>query len=304
MFPDAFREHIGFSANASGVCDGTQYRACMQQAILIFALIFMTERPDDAQVLRVPGDYPRIQAAIDVAVEGSTVLVAPGHYTECLDLLGKAVTVRSEAGPDKTTINGRCGGTVVCMVHGEGANTVIEGFVLTGGVGDAGFGGYRNGGGLRIEGASPTIRRCIVTGNTADLGAAAYLVDSAATFESCWFDRNVSTHGAEIDCTSSDPRLIRCGLHDDGIAWRDVGMISIRDDCGESGACCIRDACVMATQDACEDARGLWRGGNVDCAGSPCPPPCAADVTGDGVVNMTDLLRVLDAWGWCTARVP
>ena len=89
------------------------------------------------------------------------------------------------------------------------------------------------------------------------------------------------------------------GFHEDGIAWRDAGMISIRDDCGEAGACCIRDACVMTTQDACEDARGWWRGADVDCAGGPCPSPCTADVTGDGVVNMTDLLRVLDAWGWC-----
>jgi hypothetical protein len=299
MFPDAFREHIGFSANASGVVDGVQYRPRMQHLFLLFIMYFAGGLPDEAQVLRVPSEYNSIQAAIGAAPDGSVVLVAPGRYAECIDLMGKPITVCSEAGPDLTSIVGRCGGTVVCMVHGEDASTVLEGFVITGGVGDAGHHGNRIGGGLRIEGASPTIRRCILTGNTADLGAAAYLVNSAATFDSCWFDRNVSTYGAEVDCTASEPRLIRCGVHDDGIAWRDVGVISIRDDCGEAGACCIRDACVMATQDACEDAHGLWRGADVDCAGSPCPSPCTADVTGDGVVNMTDLLGVLDAWGAC-----
>ena len=253
----------------------------------------------DAQVLRVPEEYPSIQSAIDASTSGAVVLVSPGRYRECLDLQGRMITVQSTAGADHTSIDGGCGGTTVCMISGESASTVLEGFVITGGTGDSGFNGHRIGGGLRIEGSSPTIRRCIVTGNTADVGAAAYLIDSSATFDACWFDRNVSTHGSEIDCTSSEPRLIRCGFHDDGIAWSDAGVISIRDDCGEAGACCIRDACVMTTQDACEDARGWWRGADVDCAGGPCPSPCTADVTGDGVVNMTDLLRVLDAWGWC-----
>lgn len=254
---------------------------------------------DDAQVLRVPDEYPSIQTAIDASPSGAIVLVAPGRYRECLDLQGKVITVRSEAGPDATSITGGCAGTTVCMISGESALTVLEGFVITGGTGDAGLDGRRVGGGLRIEASSPTIRGCIITGNTAELGAAAYLVDSATTFDACWFERNVSVQGSEIDCTSSEPRLLRCGFHEDGIAWRDVGVISIRDDCGEAGACCIRDACVMTTQDACEDARGRWRGADVDCAGGPCPSPCTADVTGDGVVNMTDLLAVLDAWGWC-----
>ena len=169
MFPDAFREHIGFSANASGVVDGVQYRPRMQHVFLLFIMYFAGGLPDEAQVLRVPSEYNSIQAAIGAAPDGSVVLVAPGRYAECIDLMGKPITVCSEAGPDLTSIVGRCGGTVVCMVHGEDASTVLEGFVITGGVGDAGHHGNRIGGGLRIEGASPTIRRCILTGNTADL---------------------------------------------------------------------------------------------------------------------------------------
>ncbi|MBM44606.1 MAG: hypothetical protein CMJ36_06315 [Phycisphaerae bacterium] len=256
----------------------------------------------DAQVLRVPGDHATIQSAIEAADDGDTILVAPGRHAGGIDFLGKAVELVSEGGPDVTTIHGGCGGTVICIVQGEGAGALIEGFTISGGTGDPGPGGNRIGGAFRIEESSPTIRRCILVNNTADLGAAAWVLKAAPTFEGCWFDRNVSTLGAEIDCTGSEPRIIRCGFHDDGIAWRDTGAISIRDDCGDAGACCIAGACVMTTIDACEDARGQWWGDGVDCAGSPCPPPCPADVSGDGVVNMTDLLRVLDAWGWCGNR--
>jgi len=30
---------------------------------------------------------------------------------------------------------------------------------------------------------------------------------------------------------------------------------------------------------------------------TPCLPACPADVSGDGVVNVTDLLAVIEAWG-------
>ena len=31
----------------------------------------------------------------------------------------------------------------------------------------------------------------------------------------------------------------------------------------------------------------------------PCPPPCAADIDGDGSVGIWDLLMVLASWGPC-----
>ena len=146
------------------------------------------------------------------------------------------------------------------------------------------------------------MRRCLVSGNEADLGGAMHLEGGSPTIVDCWFYRNRSGMGSEVECEGSEPRLIRCGFEGDGIAWQDVGVVSIRDDCGRAGACCLRGMCVMTTKDACEDAAGWWRGEDVPCAGGACPPPCLADVTGDGVVNMTDMLRVIDAWGWCEGR--
>ena len=61
----------------------------------------------DAATIRVPVDQPTIQAAIDAAATGDTVLVSSGTYTEQIDFRGKAIAVASESGPATTAITFR-----------------------------------------------------------------------------------------------------------------------------------------------------------------------------------------------------
>jgi predicted outer membrane repeat protein len=60
-------------------------------------------------ILYVPSGYPTIQAAVDDAVDGDTVLVADGMYTgpgnTDIGTLGKAITISSENGPANCIID-------------------------------------------------------------------------------------------------------------------------------------------------------------------------------------------------------
>ena len=69
-----------------------------------------------------PGDgsvgdpYCSIQTAIDNAVDTDEIVVAPGTYFETIDLLGKAIIVRSTGGADVTVIDAQFSGRVVTCV--------------------------------------------------------------------------------------------------------------------------------------------------------------------------------------------
>jgi parallel beta-helix repeat protein len=106
-------------------------------------------------VLHVPDDFDSIQTAIAIAFDGQTILVAPGTYSEPLDFLGKAVTVRSTGGPRVTVIDGGQVGSVVTFVNGEASSSVLDGFTLTDGNADYGSGIY-------CKGSSPTITNNIL----------------------------------------------------------------------------------------------------------------------------------------------
>jgi polygalacturonase len=103
-------------------------------------------------------DHATIQAAIDASVHGDTVLVAPGTYTgdgnRDIDFKGKAITVRSEAGPRSCIVdaqgsmNARHRGFY--FHSGEQADSVLDGFTITGG-----YQPYGEGGQFSVLGAVP-----------------------------------------------------------------------------------------------------------------------------------------------------
>jgi hypothetical protein len=93
--------------------------------------------PPPSGVIRVPEDYPTIQAAIDAAGDGDTVLVAPGTYAGGFIIAGKSITLASHylttGDPwhiDNTIISG---GAPAIRVDASAPNTVIQGFHFVGG---------------------------------------------------------------------------------------------------------------------------------------------------------------------------
>jgi len=104
----------------------------------------------------VPDDYNTIQEAINAVSEGDTIIVRSVLCHENIDFMGKAITVKSENGPDFHTIDGDQKGTVVTFSRGEGLGSRLEGFTVTNAA-DYGIYCYRS---------SPTISGNTISGNT------------------------------------------------------------------------------------------------------------------------------------------
>ena len=98
-------------------------------------------------VRRVPAQYPTIQAAINAANNGDTVLVSDGKYYENIRFKGKKIVVGSTylttsdtSHISKTIIDGSRAtnpdsGSVVYFANGEDTTSVLCGFTITGGIG-------------------------------------------------------------------------------------------------------------------------------------------------------------------------
>ncbi|NNF06081.1 MAG: hypothetical protein HKN21_04920, partial [Candidatus Eisenbacteria bacterium] len=114
------------------------------------------------------GGAPTIQAGIDSAAVGDTVLVGPGTYFENISFKGKDLSLIGERGPHFTIIDGSEGDdTVVFFPGGETRDCLLHGFTITGGRGARDPGSAR-GGGIYCPTGSPVIRGNLIVGNTAD----------------------------------------------------------------------------------------------------------------------------------------
>jgi len=124
--------------------------------VILSAVVLIS--PLQAATINVPGDFATIQGAIadNGTVNGDEIVVQPGTYLEQINLLGKAITVRSASGdPVDTAIDGTGHSIVVICWSGEGAATVLDGFAITG---STSYGMYN-------EGTSPTVTNCTLSGS-------------------------------------------------------------------------------------------------------------------------------------------
>jgi hypothetical protein len=83
----------------------------LTSAFLLPVLLGVVAAPVLATTFYVPSQYPNIQAGLDAAGHGDTVLVADGTYAgngnRDLDFNGTNLILRSESGPEVTTVD--CG---------------------------------------------------------------------------------------------------------------------------------------------------------------------------------------------------
>ncbi len=135
-------------------------------ALSIICLIVAVS-PSQAATIHVPADQPTIQAGINVAIPGDTVLVADGTYTgpgnKNMSFQGKNIVLKSENGPEVTRIVSpspftSAGGFV--FESGEDTTAVIDGFTI------AGFRGLTSGGAISCISSSPSILNNIIERNS------------------------------------------------------------------------------------------------------------------------------------------
>jgi hypothetical protein len=176
-----------------------------------------------------PADFNNIQAAVDDSNDGDFIIVADGVYTgdgnRDIDFLGKAITLRSEKGPQNCIID--CQGSQAsfhrgfCFLHGEDANSVLEGFTIS----KAWW--HEKGGGIYCDNAGPTIRNCIIKDNHAysvaggmfeswTIGSGGGIYGSTGPIINCLIVGNFTGNeggglylcsGPIINCTISDNRV-------------------------------------------------------------------------------------------------
>ncbi len=179
-------------------------------------LFFFIANITYATIINVPGDYPTIQAGINTAINGDTVLVQPETYVENINFNGKNITVASlfytthdTSYISQTIIDGNQNGSVVTFENGEDSTVVLTGFTLTNGQGGGSY-PDNTGGGITCKNSSfPSLENLTITGNSAvdDGGGICCRNNSSPSLENVTITGNSSNYGGGIYCSHSSPSL-------------------------------------------------------------------------------------------------
>ncbi len=142
------------------------------------------------------GPKRTIQAALDLANDGDTVLVLPGTYSGMdnkeLDYAGKSAVLRATDGPAETTIDCESSGQVVSSNSFKSTFVALEGFTITGGSAELG-------GAVQVNQSRFMMKNCVLVSNSATVvGGGVYADLVNATFDELTLESNtapVSTNG-------------------------------------------------------------------------------------------------------------
>lgn len=175
-------------------------------------------------VQEVPGEFLLLRDAVHSASVGDTIKVLASHPLQTVTLLGKSLqilggyaegyVVRDPLGTP-TVISGNADNSAVQYSGAVDQTSVLDGFRLQDGGGRLftnPFSG-RYGGGMLLNGISPTLRNLVFTnnavgsGSTLGLGGALALVNSQATLENVVIENNTGIRGAGVFIYGGSPTL-------------------------------------------------------------------------------------------------
>ncbi|MFH1010761.1 MAG: T9SS type A sorting domain-containing protein [bacterium] len=263
---------------------------CRPAAMALLALVSCTSAHATIRFVHPDSTYSTIQAGLNAANAGDTVLVARGTYYETLVWPSRPnIKLMSQYGPEETIINANGEDRVIDVFSGLGQTTLIDGFTITNGWAHDSSDWW--GGGVRCASSSPTIRNNIITDNSA------------------------TNDGGGVDCYSSSAVIIGNVIRNNG-ADRGGGLFITRqgnvmlmenllrnNNAGEGGGVAITDdagAVILYSQ--FQDNNGS-AGGAIFAEDTHLPQAHFCNITGNEVngVHVPSMFEDVDAeynwWG-------
>lgn len=180
--------------------------------------------------------FETIQYAISLCIDGDTVMVLPGIYTELVNYLGKNITLASKylythdrQDIEGTILDGNQAGTVVTMDGGLDSTTVLAGFTIRNGRSSSVAGG------VYIHNSSPIITDCIVIHNEGNDGGGIYAFGDDdpdkyyyPVIKNCFVADNSSTWGAGIECWKwINAKIINCVVVRNSVSEYGGGIVLV-----------------------------------------------------------------------------
>ena len=252
----------------------TLFRHRRSVILLVITALMIFAGSAGAGIIQVPGDYPKVQEAINAASSGDTVLVAAGRYAPSTN--GESFAINMKNG---VRLIGA--GAAVCTLDAERTQRVmwchaisdtftrVEGFTITNG-----NTARSNGGGIWCTRSSAlTIANNVVTGNSAyyDGGGIDCDHSSFQIIANNVITGNSATFGGGIGCVYASSPIITNNTITGNSAWYGGGI-----GCFYGSNATITNNVITGNS--------AWYGGGIYCHTSS-PPITYNDVWGNAPQN-------------------
>jgi hypothetical protein len=169
--------------------------------------------------------FDTIQAGIDAALDGDTVLVLDGTYAgdgnRDLDYGGKLITLRSQNGPPNCIIDCENSARGFYFHNGETADAVLAGITITNG-------SAYDGAAVYCVSSDPTISDCTFKDSSAaHYGGGMYCYQANPSVTHCEFIDNWDYHGGGVyNSNDSNPVTTNCQFMDNRAGLYGGGLVN------------------------------------------------------------------------------
>ena len=175
---------------------------------------------DDVNDGSIDAPYGSIERAITASVDGDTIRLKEGVYTELIDFEYKNLILESMAfeAQDMSLIeetvfgSSSIGGSCLVLNGSSNNNATIRGLTFRGG-------SEPYGGGIVISNCSPTLSDLIIEDNTAEIGGGVYLFESNAELKNLTIRNNGANFGGGIYISGGEPTLTNVSLKNNIAYW-------------------------------------------------------------------------------------